>query len=51
MKKRMLFIVNPCSGTVKIKDSLLDICLIFCEAGYDLTLNVTKYISDAIKEA
>lgn len=51
MKKRMLFIVNPCSGTVKIKDSLLDICQIFCEAGYDLTLNVTKYISDAIKEA
>ena len=51
MKKRILFVVNPSSGTVKIKDSLLDVCQIFCEAGYDLTLNVTKYISDAIKEA
>lgn len=51
MKKRILFIVNPSSGTVKIKDSLLEVCQIFCEAGYDLTLNVTKYISDAVKEA
>ena len=43
MKKRMLFIVNPCSGTVKIKDSLLDICQIFCDlvvcSGGDGTFN------------
>ena len=51
MKKRLLFVVNPSSGTLKIKDSLLEICQIFCDGGYDLTLNVTKYISDAIKEA
>ena len=51
MKKRMLFIVNPSSGTIKIKDSLLEVCQIFCEGGYDLTLNVTKYISDAVGEA
>jgi YegS/Rv2252/BmrU family lipid kinase len=50
MKKRILFIVNPSSGTVKIKDSLLEVCQIFCEAGYELTLNVTKYISESIKE-
>lgn len=50
MKKRLLFIVNPSSGTVKIKDSLLEVCQIFCEADYELTLNVTKYISEAIKE-
>ena len=51
MKKRLLFVVNPSSGTLKIKDSLLEICQIFCDGGYDLTLNVTKYISDAITEA
>ena len=51
MRKRILFIVNPSSGTVKIKDSLLEVCQIFCEADYELTLNVTKYISDAIKES
>lgn len=50
MKKRMLFIVNPSSGTVKIKDSLLEVCQIFCEGGYDLTLNVTRYVSDAVTE-
>ena len=32
MKKRILFVVNPSSGTVKIKDSLLDVCQIFCES-------------------
>lgn len=51
MKKRILFIVNPSSGKVKIKDSLLEVCQIFCQAGYDLTLNVTQYIRDAINEA
>lgn len=51
MKKRMLFVVNPSSGTLKIKDSLLEVCQIFNSNGYEITLNVTKYISDAIKEA
>lgn len=51
MKKRMLFVVNPSSGTMKIKDSLLEICQIFCDNGYDLRLNVTKYITNAISEA
>ena len=51
MKKHLLFIVNPNSGKVKIKDSLLEICHIFCQSGYELTLNVTQYISDAMKEA
>lgn len=51
MKKRLLFIVNPSSGTIKIKDSLLEVCQIFCEADYELTLNVTKYISETIKES
>ena len=51
MKKKLLFIVNPSAGTVKIKDSLLEVCQIFCEAGYELTLNVTKYISNAIDDA
>lgn len=50
MKKHMLFIVNPKSGKVKIKDSLLEVCHIFCQAGYDLTLNVTQYINEAINE-
>lgn len=51
LKKRMLFIVNPSSGTLKIKDSLLEVCQIFCDNGYELTLNVTKYITDAVNEA
>lgn len=51
MKKRMLFIVNPSSGTLKIKDSLLEVCQIFCNNGFEINLNVTKYISDAVKEA
>ena len=51
MKKRMLFIVNPSSGTLKIKDCLLEVCQIFCHNGYEINLNVTKYISDAVKEA
>ncbi len=51
MKKRMLFIVNPSSGTLKIKDSLLEVCQIFCNNGYEINLNVTKYISDAVQEA
>lgn len=51
LKKRMLFVVNPSSGTMKIKDSLLEVCQIFCDNGYELTLNVTKYITDAINEA
>ena len=51
MKKRMLFVVNPSSGTLKIKDSLLEVCQIFCNNGYEINLNATKYISDAVKEA
>lgn len=51
MKKRLLFIVNPVSGKIKIKDSLLEVCQIFCQAGYELTLNITQYINTAIEEA
>lgn len=51
MKKHLLFIVNPKSGKVKIKDSLLEVCHIFCQAGYTLTLNITQYINEAIDEA
>ena len=42
MKKRMLFVVNPSSGTLKIKDSLLEVCQIFGEYGYEITLNVAS---------
>ena len=51
LKKRMLFVVNPSSGTMKIKEHLLEVCQIFCSNGYEINLNVTKYISDAMKEA
>lgn len=51
MKKHLLFIVNPKSGKVKIKDSLLEVCHIFCQAGYTLTINITQYINEAIDEA
>lgn len=38
---KMLLIVNPCSGRMKIKGYLFDITQIFCKAGYTVTTHIT----------
>lgn len=44
---RMLLIVNPYSGKMKMKNALLDVCMIFSEAGFDITVYPTKCRQDA----
>jgi len=46
--KKMCFIVNPCSGKVKIKNSLLDVIQIFNEGGYDVNVKITLRRGHAI---
>jgi len=41
--KKMVFIVNPCSGKVKIKSALLDVVSSFNSAGYDIRICTTQY--------
>lgn len=38
---KMLLIINPCSGRLKIKGAIFDIMQIFCKAGYTLTAHIT----------
>lgn len=45
--KKILLIVNPCSGKTKIKTKLLDVVEIFSNAGYSVTVYPTKCRSDA----
>ena len=41
--KKMVFIVNPCSGKVKIRNALLDVVSSFNMAGYDVRICTTQY--------
>ncbi len=50
MKSQMLFIVNPSSGTVKIKDYFFEITRIFSEAGYIVHTVITRYVRETLKE-
>lgn len=45
--KKMLFVMNPFSGQKKALKQLTDILLIFNNAGYDVTLHMTRYSGDA----
>lgn len=45
--KRLLLIVNPRSGTSKMKSELLPVVQIFSNAGYDVTVYPTKCQGDA----
>ncbi len=38
---KMLFIINPCSGKGKIKNELLNILKLFCDAGHSVTVHIT----------
>ena len=51
MKKKVLFIVNPKSGTGSIRSKLLDIVDIFVKAGFDLTLYISQSAGDARAKA
>lgn len=45
--KKMIFVINPYSGKMKIKPNLLDILHMFNKAGYDVRVCVTLYRSHA----
>lgn len=51
MKKRILFILNPCSGKMKSKKSLSDIIETFCNEDYEVTIKTTKAKNHAIEIA
>ena len=46
--KNMLLIINPYSGKIKIKGYLLEICQLFCQAGYEVTVHVTEKIREYV---
>ena len=48
--KKLLLIVNPCSGTGKIRPVLLGVVEEFAKAGYDVTVYPTKHREDATKK-
>lgn len=48
---RMVFIVNPRSGRVKIRNTLLNVIEIFNKAGYDIRICTTMYRGHAIEIA
>ncbi len=50
MKSHMLFIVNPSSGTVKIKDYFFEINRLFSEAGYVVHTVLTRYVRETLRE-
>ncbi len=49
MKKKLFLVVNPCSGTRKIKPALLQVVQIFSEAGYCVTVYPTSAPQDATR--
>lgn len=49
--KKMLIIVNPNSGKAKMRGKLLDVCEIFSNAGFDITVYPTKCRNDATERA
>lgn len=47
MQKKLLFVFNPHSGKVQIKNNLMDIIDIFTRSGYDVTVHPTQARLDA----
>lgn len=50
MKKKLLFIFNPCSGKGQIKNKLMDIIDIMVKAGYEVTVHSTQNREDAMRK-
>ncbi len=48
--KKLLLIVNPCSGKAKMKTNLLNVVEIFSSVGYDVTVYPTKCRFDATEK-
>lgn len=46
-EKRLLLIVNPCSGKAKMRTALLSVVQIFSSGGYEVTVYPTKERGDA----
>ncbi len=44
---RLLLVVNPKSGRMKMKNYLLQVVSIFCDAGYSVSVYTTKDRLDA----
>ena len=51
MEKRVLLIVNPYSGKMKAKGSLLDIVKTLCDADFSVSVHVTRCRKDATRVA
>ena len=49
MMKKMLFVINPKSGRVQIKNKLLEILDLFIKDGYEVRVHVTQASKDAQK--
>lgn len=47
LRKKLLFIYNPCSGTGKVKNWLVDIIILLSKADYEVTVYPTQYAKDA----
>lgn len=47
MKKKLLFIFNPCSGKGQIKNKLMNVIDIMVKAGYEVTVHATQDREDA----
>ena len=47
MNKKLLLILNPCSGQKKANKYIIDIISLFSKAGYDCTIPVTHCTGDA----
>ena len=49
--KRLLFIINPCSGKGRIRNKLLSVLDIFAKRGYRVETYVTQEALDARRKA
>ena len=50
MKKKLLFIFNPCSGKGRIKNKLMEVIDIMVKAGYEVTIHSTQDREDAMQK-
>lgn len=49
MKKRMLFVVNPCAGKQEMKLKIFDVLDLFAKHGFEVTVYITQQPGDAKK--
>ena len=50
MKKKLLFIFNPCSGKGQIKNKLMEVIDIMVKAGYEVPIHSTQDREDAMQK-